>query len=95
MIINNGSSDVDVEAVGYTIDEKGDTVLYKYGSIELVQSWVEHFYNYYAIRGLLGVAQKVRILVVEDLPPEEVDKMINICDYIGTYLKKQGRGDKI
>ena len=91
MIINNGSFDVDVKAIGYTIDKEGNTVLHKYGSLETVKQWGLDIVDAFLLHGYDDLAKEIRIMEVENLSTEEVDRMINCCTYIGTFLKKQSK----
>lgn len=79
---------VNVEAIGYTLMENGCTVLHKFGTVDFVEKWAQSTRRTYIQAGLDDIAKEVQTIYVENLPKEEVEKMLNICDYIGTYLKR-------
>ena len=91
MIIKvDGIGSVDIEAIGFFLDAKtGNTVRHKFGTKDLVYEWYEKTRYVYFHNDLPNIAEGLNVIEVDKLTKEEVEKMINICDYIGTFLKKE------
>ena len=76
-------------AILYDEIEPGKTVLLKHGRPDIVTSYFDEMRSIYKNNGLSDLASQIKLLIGR-IPIEELNKMINTCDYIGRFLKNQG-----
>jgi len=89
MLINiaGGTKPVEVDTICFS-DAKQGTILMKYGSHEDVFGWyVKARVNFFG-GGFVKQATELKVIDVEEVPEEEICKMIEISGYIGKFLKK-------
>ncbi|PLS19403.1 hypothetical protein CVD28_03030 [Bacillus sp. M6-12] len=86
--IRDGQGKVFNEVVNPTVVyDSRDSVLLKIGEKEVMETYFETVQNQYRAFGLHDVADDISLM---ELPKnqEEIDKVFQICDYIGVLHKK-------
>ena len=76
-------------AIAFTFspDEPGmEGILHKHGSPDKVNAWAEKIRKKFINAGHLDMADEI-VVVTGKIPVEELNKMIDISGYVGTYYK--------
>jgi len=82
---------IEVEAIAYSWTEDIGTVRHKFGTRQFVMDWAEKTRKEYVAHEdpiINEMGRNIEVIEIDNLPKEEVEKMINICDYIGRFLEK-------
>ncbi len=75
-------------AVCYDDGDSG-SVLLKHGSPTKVMQYADLTRSSYVKSGLTDIAQDIKVIVFpENFPTEEINKCLDICDYVGRLAKK-------
>lgn len=79
-------------AFSYDPDEErgNQCVLHKHGRPELVDAWAERTRKAYIQAGFLDIARSIHVISSDKWDVEELNKCLEITDYISTMLEKQG-----
>lgn len=76
----------DEVAICFSMDN-GMTCLHKHGSPEKVNKWYEETRKKYIAHGLRHEADSL-LIISGKFPVEELNKMLDITGYIGSFVKK-------
>lgn len=72
----------------YSVGEDGRSVLHKHGSPAGVQRHFDRMRTAYVAAGFTDLASELRMITSDRLPVEELNKCLDICDYLGRMVRK-------
>lgn len=75
-------------AILYSLTEGGRSVLHKHGSPANVQRHFDRMRTAFVAAGFTDMASELRMITSDKLPVEELNKCLDICDYVGRMVRK-------
>lgn len=73
-------------AISYDDTQQG-TVLLKHGDAARVQAWHDNYIKKVRDAGLSDAVNSLKIIRSAELPVEELNKCLQVCDYVGRMVK--------
>lgn len=76
-------------AIGFTVHPLyGKALLHKHGSKDAVGRWFERAIAKIMLAGVPKLTEDVKMLVLSEIDPEKINRMVHRSEYLGEWLKE-------